>query len=346
MTKIHLESFGAGKPIVLVHGWAMHSGIWRDFARQLARNYKVICVDLPGHGHSEKIDPFTLEHISDQLVEIIPPNPPFSKGGANDQLVEIIPPTPPFSKGEVKQAQFHETGCNGQSQFYAVDDQCSDQQSSPTFEKGGQRGICWLGWSLGATIALDIAGRYPERVSALILLAGNPLFTHSSTKRQPSIALDSGISEGMTATSTEQWPGMDVRLLDDFAEHLYENGQATLLRFLSLQVKNLPNHKVLLKQLRTAVLECAAPDQTTLQGGLNILKNTDQRPVLSGLTMPVSVILGSLDTLVPVASGQKMQQLLPTLDLNIIDRAGHVPFLSHSGETLAIISRFMNEQCS
>ena len=89
MTKIHLESFGAGKPIVLVHGWAMHSGIWRDFARQLARNYKVICVDLPGHGHSEKIDPFTLEHISDQLVEIIPPNPPFSKGGA----------TPPCTTG-------------------------------------------------------------------------------------------------------------------------------------------------------------------------------------------------------------------------------------------------------
>ncbi len=261
MTNIHLETFGTGKPIVLVHGWAMHSGIWRDFARQLASNYKVICVDLPGHGHSEKIDPFTLEHISDELLNAVP-------------------------------------------------EQC-----------------CWLGWSLGATVALDIAARFPERVAALMLLAGNPSFVSAS--------------EG-----TSEWPGMDVRLLDDFAEHLYENGQATLLRFLSLQVKNLPNHKALLKELRSAVLECAAPDQNTLQGGLNILKNTDQRPVLSGLTMPVSVILGGLDTLVPVALGQKMQQLLPGLELNIIDRAGHVPFLSHSRETLAIISRFLNEQCS
>ncbi len=53
--------------------------------------------------------------------------------------------------------------------------------------------------------------------------------------------------------------------------------------------------------------------QITLQGGLNILKQADMRPVLSGLTIPVSVILGGLDTLVPVAVGQKMQQLLPEL---------------------------------
>jgi pimeloyl-[acyl-carrier protein] methyl ester esterase len=164
-------------------------------------------------------------------------------------------------------------------------------------------------------------------VSSLVLLAGNPSF--------PSSGL-----------GTQAWPGMDVSLLDDFADHLNKNCQATLLRFLSLQVSSLPDHKLLLKKLKTAVLECAAPDKNTLQGGLEILKKADLRPVLSGLTVPVSVILGGLDTLVPVAAGQKMQQLLPSLELNIIDRAGHVPFLSHSRETVAIISRFMDEQCS
>lgn len=258
MTKIHLETFGAGKPIVLVHGWAMHTGIWREFALQLAKNYRVTCIDLPGHGPSEAIEPFTLERISAELVNAIP-----------------------------------------------------------------EQSCCWLGWSLGATVALDIVARYPERVSALILLAGNPSYTQ-----------------------TEQWPGMEVSLLDDFAEHLHKNCQTTLLRFLSLQVNGMPDSKALLKALKTAVLECAAPDQATLQGGLNILKQADMRSVLAGLTIPVSVILGGLDTLVPVAVGQKMQQLLPSLELNIIDRAGHVPFLSHSRETLAIISRFMDQRCS
>ncbi len=257
MTKIHLETFGQGKPIVLVHGWAMHSGIWREFARQLALNYRVICVDLPGHGHSEAIEPFTLERISAELVNAIP-----------------------------------------------------------------EQGCCWLGWSLGATVVLDMAARYPERVSSLIMLAGNPAFV--------------GV-----APTTSQWPGMDVLLLDAFAEQLNENCQATLLRFLALQVNGLPDQKALLKALKTAVFECAVPDQATLQGGLNILKQADMRPVLSELNFPVSAILGSLDALVPVDVGQKMQQLLPSLELNIIDRAGHVPFLSHSLETLAIIDRFM-----
>jgi pimeloyl-[acyl-carrier protein] methyl ester esterase len=171
-------------------------------------------------------------------------------------------------------------------------------------------------------VVLDIAARYPERVASLILLAGNPSYTQ-----------------------TGQWPGMEVRLLDDFAEYLSKNCQATLLRFLSLQVRGLPDHKDILKALKTTVFECDAPDTNTLQGGLEILKHADLRPVLSGLNIPVSVILGGLDTLVPVAVGQKMQQLLPGLDLNIIDRAGHVPFLSHSRETEAIISRFMDKPC-
>lgn len=288
MTKIHLETFGVGKPIVLVHGWAMHTGIWREFAKQLAQNYRVTCIDLPGHGRSEKIDPFTLERISDELVNIIPLSPPFSKGGNEHASCQI--------EG------------NGQAPF---------------FEKAVRGGICWLGWSLGASVVLDIADRYPERVSSLVLLAGNPSYTQ-----------------------TEQWPGMDAGLLDDFAGHLNKNCQATLLRFLSLQVNGLPDRKILLKALKKSVFECDAPDENTLQGGLKILKEADLRPVLSGLSIPVSVILGGLDTLVPVAVGQKMQQLLPSLELNVIDRAGHVPFLSHSRETLAIISRFMDEQCT
>jgi len=304
VTKIHLETFGQGKPIVLVHGWAMHAGIWREFAQQLALNYRVICVDLPGHGRSETIDPFRLERISDELVKAIPPGPPFSKGG--DKFVSL-----PKGGGEQSTAFFKE-----------------ETEQTPPFEKGGAGGICWLGWSLGATIVLDIAARYPERVSSLILLAGNPSFTGRSSETQT------------------EWPGMDIRLLNDFAEYLNKDCQATLLRFLSLQVSGTPEQKALLKDLKTAVFECATPDKATLQGGLEILKQADMRSVLSGLNVPVSVILGGLDTLVPVAVGQKMQQLLPSLELNIIDRAGHVPFLSHSRETLSIVARFMDQQCS
>ena len=29
MIKIYTQTFGQGQPLVLVHGWAMHTGIWR-----------------------------------------------------------------------------------------------------------------------------------------------------------------------------------------------------------------------------------------------------------------------------------------------------------------------------
>ena len=77
MTTIHKEIYGQGKPIVLIHGWAMHTGVWRLFAQQLAMRYRVICLDLPGHGLSENIEPYTLEQITKTLINEIP-DPKFS----------------------------------------------------------------------------------------------------------------------------------------------------------------------------------------------------------------------------------------------------------------------------
>jgi len=52
--KLHVESLGAGPPLVLLHGWAMHSGLWAGVLPRLAQRHRVYCVDLPGHGHSKE----------------------------------------------------------------------------------------------------------------------------------------------------------------------------------------------------------------------------------------------------------------------------------------------------
>ncbi len=69
---IHKEVYGTGDPIVLLHGWAMHTGVWREFAKKLAENYQVICLDLPSHGHSDYLEKFTLENISQALIKQFP----------------------------------------------------------------------------------------------------------------------------------------------------------------------------------------------------------------------------------------------------------------------------------
>jgi pimeloyl-[acyl-carrier protein] methyl ester esterase len=58
---VHVESTGHGPPLVLLHGWAMHSGIWGPVLAQLARHHRVLAVDLPGHGHSAPLTPCTLD---------------------------------------------------------------------------------------------------------------------------------------------------------------------------------------------------------------------------------------------------------------------------------------------
>lgn len=41
---------GKGKLLVILHGWGDNSSNWRKLQKQLADNYKVIMVDLPGFG--------------------------------------------------------------------------------------------------------------------------------------------------------------------------------------------------------------------------------------------------------------------------------------------------------
>jgi pimeloyl-[acyl-carrier protein] methyl ester esterase len=53
---------------VLLHGWAMHSGLWGPLVARLATRFRVHAVDLPGHGHSAAIDPYTLESVTAAVI--------------------------------------------------------------------------------------------------------------------------------------------------------------------------------------------------------------------------------------------------------------------------------------
>lgn len=65
---LHVEVSGRGEPLVMLHGWGMHSGIWSDTAMQLAEHFQVHCVDLPGHGASSPLKSFTLDGVAEQLA--------------------------------------------------------------------------------------------------------------------------------------------------------------------------------------------------------------------------------------------------------------------------------------
>lgn len=75
---LHIDRFRDGEPLLFIHGWGMHGGMWGGVLEELAKDYRVLAVDLPGHGYSRMQDSglriegdipdFSLDAIVDQLA--------------------------------------------------------------------------------------------------------------------------------------------------------------------------------------------------------------------------------------------------------------------------------------
>jgi pimeloyl-[acyl-carrier protein] methyl ester esterase len=50
---LYHEVSGRGPDVVLLHGWSLNLGVWESLARELAARFRVIAIDLPGHGRSD-----------------------------------------------------------------------------------------------------------------------------------------------------------------------------------------------------------------------------------------------------------------------------------------------------
>ena len=70
---MHIETRGQGPTLCLIHGWAMHSGLFGRRVDRLVERYTLHLVDLPGHGRSRgsdaSLDP---EPLAAELVARIP----------------------------------------------------------------------------------------------------------------------------------------------------------------------------------------------------------------------------------------------------------------------------------
>lgn len=72
MTPLHVERAGQGPALLLLHGWAMHGGIFAPIIERLAGRFTILAVDLPGHGASrDSALPLALDPVADALDAVL-----------------------------------------------------------------------------------------------------------------------------------------------------------------------------------------------------------------------------------------------------------------------------------
>lgn len=70
--RLHVDRQGSGPDLVLVHGWGLHSAVWRGVLPALAARFQVHSVDLPGCGGSRTIPAREFDEAVGMLDEALP----------------------------------------------------------------------------------------------------------------------------------------------------------------------------------------------------------------------------------------------------------------------------------
>lgn len=127
MSHLYTEVRGSGPTLVLLHGWGLNLRVWDRLAAALCGRFRIVALDLPGHGRSGWLpERSSLEEQAAQVEETVslisprysllgwsfgaqialrlaarePPRPQIEgRGPASLERLVLIAPTPRFSAG-------------------------------------------------------------------------------------------------------------------------------------------------------------------------------------------------------------------------------------------------------
>lgn len=159
-----------------------------------------------------------------------------------------------------------------------------------------------VGWSMGASIALEYAATHPEQVSKLVLVDGTPVLVASEDFPYAgppealvglSTAMEQDYSAGMRAFAELIFPEPGTDQLKEWAYGLTQ--------------------------------------QTTPSIALNTIANSaaaDLRPLLDRIKAPTLILHGELDQACTPAANQYMHSQIPDSRIHEFAGKGHAPFLT------------------
>lgn len=71
--RVHYVTAGRGsQTLVFVHGWGCHLGFWREQVAALADQARLVLIDLPGHGLSDKPETnYTMDFFAEAVLAVL-----------------------------------------------------------------------------------------------------------------------------------------------------------------------------------------------------------------------------------------------------------------------------------
>ncbi len=163
-------------------------------------------------------------------------------------------------------------------------------------------------WSAGALAAIAAAAARPDLARGLVLLAGTAQFCH---------------------TPDYPW-GQPLGSLQSLRRRLQRNARTALADFLDLTYA--PAGLAMAE--RDVLIDAAlASGRPALLAGLDFLERTDLRPVLPNVIIPVLLLHGRRDLVIPWQASEYLARRLPAAELDLLDTGHALP--SHAPAAIA-----------
>jgi len=251
---VHYETYGQGRPVVLLHGWLGSWGLWQRTMEELGRNYRTYALDFWGFGDSGK-----------------------------------------------KRATYR------LPDFVSLVDQFMDRlgiESAPL-----------VGHSMGGTVGLSVAIRYPGRVQKVVVV-GSPI-------------VGSSLNIVLRLAGHRQ-----IAFLAYNSPSLLRAGVRAFSRVI-VNRDPLTWYRMQERDLSKTTLE-------SFFASIDSLRQTDLRPQLNEVRVPTLGIYGVGDTIVHPKQYEPLKEGVPEARIEIMRHSRHFPMIDEPEQFNTVLKDFLD----